>query len=492
MPDPGRPPTKAHASILVVDVGSTSVRASLVDTAGAVREVARRFTPPISVAEGVVEIDAVALAQAVLETARAAEKAAGRAGVSALGVATQRASTVVWDRADGQPVANAISWQDGRTTEQCLALRRAGVRLSPNQSATKLAYLLDTHDPARTRDLCFGTIDSWVLWNLSAGALHVTDASNAFITGLLTTDAAGWDEHVLEELSVPRSTLPRIVDSTGVLGAATALASAPPIAGVAGDQQASLLGQGCLAPGEAKATFGTGGMLDCVTAGRPSYELRGPQGTFPIVARSARGERCWGAEAAMLSAGTAVDWLVSLGLLSCPEQADAVAGSVGDTAGVVFVPALRGLGTPLWDFGARGELSGVHPATGRAEVVRAVLEGVAHSGADLLEAVESDTGTSVPVLRVDGGMSANATFLQALADATGRPVEPAAVCEATTLGAAFLAGTAVGIWPDLASTAKLTVRRHAVQPRRRLDRERWLEAWERARRNIPSLSAPEL
>ena len=149
MPDPGRPPTKAGPSILVVDVGSTSVRASLVDTAGAVREVARRFTPPISVAEGVVELDAVALAQAVLETARAAEKAAGRAGVSALGVATQRASTVVWDRADGQPVANAISWQDGRTTEQCLALRRAGVRLSPNQSATKLAYLLDTHDPER-------------------------------------------------------------------------------------------------------------------------------------------------------------------------------------------------------------------------------------------------------------------------------------------------------------------------------------------------------
>ena len=412
--------------------------------------------------------------------------------MAALGVATQRASTVVWDRADGKPIANAISWQDGRTTEQCVALRRAGVPLSPNQSASKLAYLLDRHDPARARDLCFGTIDSWVLWNLSGGALHLTDASNAFITGLVTNDAAEWDEHVLEELRVPRSTLPRIVDSTGALGAAVALASAPMIAGVAGDQQASLVGQGCLAPGEAKATFGTGGMLDCVTARRPAYEQRGPQGTFPIVVRSAGGKRSWGAEAAMLSAGTAVDWLVSLGLLVSPEQSDAVASSVQDAGGVVFVPALRGLGTPLWDFGARGELSGVHPATGRAEVVRAVLEGVAHSGADLLEAVESDTGNSVPLLRVDGGMSANATFLQALADATGRPVEPAGVREATTLGAAFLAGSAVGIWPDLATTAKLAHQRHVVEPRPRLDRERWLEARERSRRNIPALSDSDL
>ncbi len=221
VPDPGRPPTMDDPCILVVDVGSSSVRASLV-----VNQPAQPgkwpATPPISLPGGVVELDAVALAQAVLFGDRAAaETAAGpRRGVAALGVATQRASTVVWDRADGKPIANAISWQDGRTTEQCVALRRAGVPLSPNQSASKLAYLLDRHDPARARDLCFGTIDSWVLWNLSGGALHLTDASNAFITGLVTNDAAEWDEHVLEELRVPRLTLPRIVDSTGALGAA--------------------------------------------------------------------------------------------------------------------------------------------------------------------------------------------------------------------------------------------------------------------------------
>jgi glycerol kinase len=284
--------------------------------------------------------------------------------------------------------------------------------------------------------------------------------------------------------------LPAIVDSSGVIGAASALPGSPPIAGVAGDQQASLLGQGCLEPGDAKATFGTGGMLDCITPQRPAFELRGPQGTFPVVVRSIAGERHWGVEAVTLSAGSAVDWLVrGLGVLDSPEQSDEVAASVRDAAGVVFVPALGGLGTPLWDFGARGELSGVHPATGRAEVVRAVLEGIAHSGADLLEAAESDTGMTVPTLRVDGGMSINATFLQALADATRRPVEPAAVREATTLGAAFLAGNAVGMWPDLAATAKLAARREVIEPRRRLDRERWFEARARAQRNVPFLSA---
>lgn len=482
-------------ALLVLDVGSSSVRSSLVDAAGEVREVARVATPPVSAAAGMVELDAAALALAVLEVAGAAAEHAGNGtgaahgGVAAVGVATQRASTIVWDRASGEPIANGISWQDLRTAGRCIELRRRGFRLAPNQSATKLAFLLDTHDPQRSRDLCFGTVDSWVLWTLSRGALHVTDPSNAALTGLVTTDAAGWDPALLEALRIPPSMLPQIVDSSGVLGEASGLPGSPPIAGVAGDQQASLLGQGCLAPGETKVTFGTGGMLDCVTAERPAYELRGPAGTFPIVVRGAGGKRHWGAEAVMLSAGSAVDWLVRLGMLDHPAQSDEVAASVRDAAGVVFVPALGGLGTPVWDFGARGELTGIHPGAGRAEVVRAVLEGIAHSGADLLEAAESDTGNEVPVLRVDGGMSRNATFVQALADATGRPVEPSALAEATTLGAAFLAGTAIRVWPDLPATVELAKRRSRVEPRRRLDRQRWFEARARAERNVPFLSA---
>ncbi len=477
--------------VLVIDVGSSSVRSSLVDAGGAVREVARVATPPHSVTAGMVELDPAALASAVLATARAALEAAatGDASVAALGVAAQRATTVVWERSTGTPVANAISWQDLRTVGLCLALGRQGIRLAPNQSASKLAFLLDAHDPRRERDLCFGTIDSWVIWVLTGGALHVTDAGNAALTGLVTTDAAGWDAKVTEALRIPESMLPRIVDSSEALGEAAALPGAPPVAGVAGDQQASLLGQGCLAPGEAKVTFGTGGMLDCVTAARPPYELRGPQGSFPVVVRSEAGHRHWGAEAVAFSAGSAVDWLVGLGVLSHPAESDEVAAAARDAAGVVFVPAFAGLGTPVWDFGARGALSGLHAAAGRGEVVRAVLEGVAHSGADLLEAVEADTGIEVPALRVDGGMSVNATFVQALADATGRPVEPASVTEATTLGAAFLAGSAVGMWPDLATAAALAHRRAAVEPRRRLDRGRWLEARARAERNVPFLSA---
>ncbi len=481
----------AEPCLVVLDVGSSSVRSSLVDGAGTVEEVARVATPPVSAAAGMVELDPVALAEAATATAAAACEHAALRGrsVTALACATQRASTIVWERATGTPVANGISWQDLRTVGLCLSLRAKGLRLVPNQSASKLAFLLDAHDPRRERDLCFGTVDSWVLWVLSGGALHVTDATNAALTGLVTSDLGGWDPVVLEVLRVPEAMLPRIVDTSGVLGEASALPGAPLVAGVAGDQQASLIGQGCLEAGETKVTFGTGGMLDCVTPERPPYESLGPQGTFPVVVRSEGGERHWGAEAVCFSAGAAVDWLVSIGVLSSPAESDAVAASVRDAAGVVFVPAFAGLGSPVWDFGARGDLSGLHAAAGRGEVVRAVLEGVAHSGTDLVEAVEADTGVSVPRLRVDGGMSRNSTFLQLLADASGRPVEPSSVTEATTLGAAFLAGSTTGLWPDLATAAELALHGTTVEPRRRLDRTRWLEARARAEKNVPFLSA---
>jgi glycerol kinase len=310
------------------------------------------------------------------------------------------------------------------------------------------------------------------------------------VTGLLKGDASGWDEAVIEALRIPHGVLPRPVDSIGVVGEASALPGAPPIAGIAGDQQASLVGQGCVRPGLAKATFGTGGMLDlCVGRDRPPFPLRGPGGTFPIVAWSVGSEITWGIEAIMLSAGSCVEWLRDdLGILSSAAESDELAASCADTGGVWFVPALLGLGTPVWDYGARGTLLGLTRGSGRPEVVRAVLEGIAHRGADLLEAAETDSGLSIGSLRVDGGMSANSTFVQSLANAIRRPVEISAIAEATTLGAAYLAGVAVGTWSGLADATAELRPRAVVEPNRRVDRQRWLEARDRALRTVPELS----
>ena len=339
--------------------------------------------------------------------------------------------------------------------------------------------------------MCFGTVDTWVAWTLSNGELHVTDSSNAGVTALLHGDGSTWNDTVLGALNIPRAVLPEIVDSSGVVGAATALPGAPPIAGMAGDQQASLVGQGCTQPGLTKITFGTGGMLDqCVGPARPAFDARGPAGCFPIIAWRRDGAVTWGIEAVMLSAGTAVEWLRDdLGLIGSSAESDAVAAACDDTGDVWFVPALLGLGTPAWDFGARGTLIGLTRGSGRPEVVRAVLEGVAHRGADLVEAAEEDGGHPIASLRVDGGMTANATFVQALADATQRPVEVSPVLEATTLGAAYLAGLAVGTWQDEADIASHWSPAQVVEPKRRPDRDRWRAAVDRARATIPELSA---
>jgi glycerol kinase len=483
-------------SVLVVDVGTSSVRASVVE-GNAVAHVHRREVLPSSPAPGFVEFDPLEMAAAVLEVARAsATDAAGAGGrVDGVGITNQRASTVVWDRRSGTPVGPGIGWQDLRTVGTCLVLRDQGIRVAPNESATKLSMLLDLADPERTGDLCFGTVDTWVAWTLSEGALHVTDQTNAGVTGLLVPDGTGWNSTLLEALRIPEAVLPEIVDSSAPIGAATALPGAPVICGVAGDQQASLVGQGCTRPGLAKATFGTGGMLDaCVGADRPPFERRGGAGTFPIAAWRRGGRTTWGVEAVMLSAGTCVEWLRDdLGIIEDAAESDKVAGACSDTGDVWFVPALLGLGTPVWDFGARGTFVGITRGTGRPEMVRAVLEGVAHRGADLLEAAEADTGLEIAALRVDGGMSANGVFVQALADAAGRPVEVSPVLEATTLGAAYLAGMALGTYADEdevaeAWSAARTVEPKASDSRRRSLRARWLEARNRSLRTVPELS----
>ncbi len=476
-------------TILVVDVGTSSVRAAVVDGDARVAHEETRPLLPASPAPGLVEFDPAQLATTALEAARATLDAAGP--VDAIGIANQRCSTVVWDRATGEPVGPGLGWQDLRTVGRCLELRGEGLRVAPNASATKLEWMLDQADPQRQRDLCFGTVDAWVAWTLSGGALHVTDATNAGVTGLLTFDALAWSEETLDTLRVRASMLPRIVDSSGVVGEATALPGAPPIAGIAGDQQASLLGQGGVHCGDAKITFGTGGMLDLVLGEiRPEFATRGPGGTFPIVCRRVGGVVTWGVEAIMLAAGTNVEWLRDdLGVLASAAESHEVASQCDDTDDVWYVPALLGVGTPAWDYGARGTVLGLTRGTGRPQLVRAVLEGVAHRGADLVEAAEGDSGVAVPRLRVDGGMSANATFVQALADACQRMVEVSPVLEATTLGAAFLAGLAVGTWRDEADLAATWSPRQRVEPQRKLDRDRWREACRRAARWIPDLSA---
>jgi len=476
-------------SLLVVDVGTSSVRASVVTAGATVALTHRRAVLPSTPSPGFVELDAVALAAAVLDVATTA-LAEGRP-VDAVGITNQRSTTIVWDRQTGEPVGPGIGWQDQRTVMMCLALQAQGLRLSPSSSATKLAFLLDTVDPDRTRDLCFGTVDTWVAWTLSAGGVHVTDLSNAGVTGLMRLDGSGWDAAVLDVLRIPASVLPQIVDSSAVVGSADALPGAPPIAGIAGDQQASLIGQGCTRPGLAKMTFGTGGMLDlCLGPVRPEFPERGPHGTFPIVAWRRQGRITWGIEAFMLTAGQSVEWLRDdLGIIADAAESETVASECDTAGGVWFVPALLGLATPAWDFGARGTLLGLTGGTGRPEVVRAVLEGVAHRGADLLEAVEADGACSIPVVRVDGGMSANGVFLQALADACQRPVEVSPVLEATTLGAAFLAGMAVGVWADEEEVAATWSPRATVDPVNAPDRNRWRDACGRARGWIPELSA---
>jgi glycerol kinase len=485
--------TAHHGRVLVIDVGTSGSRAAIVGRDGTVVRQEYARTAPSTPFPGLVEFDAVALGRTVLDIA---SRVLGDDPVDAVGITNQRASTVVWDRATGEPVGPGLGWQDLRTVGECISAKADhGLTLAPNQTATKAAWLLNTFDPERARDLCVGTVDSWLVWLLSDGAAHVTDRSNAAVTGLMLADASNYSDGALAAMGIPLRMMASIVDSCGVVAPATALRGSPPIAGLAGDQQASLLGQGCVAPGQAKCTFGTGGMLDLVTGSDPPASgQRSEHGTFPIVAWSRSGEITWGTEAIMLSAGTNVDWLVDdLGILADAAESHEVAASVADADGVIYVPALLGLGTPHWDYGARGTMLGITRGTTRAHVVRAVLDGIAQRGADLVDAAEAESGCVIAQLRVDGGMIENETFVRCLANATGKPIEVAPITECTTLGAGFLAGVAVGVWSDFEATASTWRPRRRVEPDAGADREaarsRWAEATARTAGWIPALSA---
>lgn len=476
--------------ILVVDIGTSSVRAAAVDAeAGELVDVTQRPFAPSTPAPGLVEFDPADLASTLLDAAE--EICSRHRDLHSVAVTAQRASTVVWDRSTGVPIGPGLGWQDLRTVVDCLTARAEHqVEIAPNQTATKAAHLIINAgvDPA---SVLVGTIDAWAVWTLTRGASHITDHTNAAVTGLYSAPLSGWDPDLCAVFGIDPASLPTVVDSFGDLAVATALSTPLPIRGLVGDQQSSMVGQACVRPGVAKITFGTGGMLDMVTgADAPTEARRAPNGCFPIVGWSESGEQRWGLEAVMLAAGSNVEWLRDdLGLIATSAESHDLASRCADTEGVVFVPAPLGLGTPAWDYGARGTLLGLTRGTDRTHIARAVLEGVANRGADLVEAAEADSGVPITDLRVDGGMSRNPTFLDALADATSRPVEVSPQVEATTLGAARLAAVAGGVWPSVDSLHDEWAPLEIHQPSRSDLRDRWQDAVERSRGWIPSLSA---
>jgi len=496
-------------SVLVIDAGTSSLRVAEVSESGEI--LTRRSVPshPDRPADGLAELDAQKLAAAALEMAAdvlGEMRSAGREA-QAIGIANQRATTVLWDKSTGLPMAPALSWQDLRTLGDCLVLQAEGLRLAPNESATKLAWLLQqvasttsgagnsaTANTSSAANLRFGTLDAWLVWQLTQGACHVTDHTNAGLTGLMLTDGSGWDMATLEHLGIPAEVLPQIVPSVGVVGKATALPGSLPIGALLGDQQSSLAGLGCLAEGTGKATFGTGTAVDiCLGDRRVEFERRGEKGTFPIICRTeaslSEAAITWGVEALDLSAGTNVAWLgEQWGLFKNPADSEALAASCESTDGVVFVPALEGLGAPQWDFGARGTFLGITRGTEASHMARAVLEGVAYRGADLLRAAEADGKTRLKTLRIDGGMSRNKVFAQALANAAERPIEIAKDPEATSLGAAYLAGYATGIWQSLEEVACLSQPAQIIDPTAPPTWNRWQAATTQSLRWEESLS----
>ncbi len=448
-------------SILALDQGTTGSTALVVRDDGRVvgsgyRELTQHYPEP-----GWVEHDAEEIFRITVAAACDAIAAGGERPL-ALGITSQRETIVLWDRATLAPVAPAIVWQDRRTSARCRALREAGLEpmlrqrtglvADPYFSATKLEWLLTNPAlrwRAETGQLAAGTIESWLVARLTGGRLHVSDHTNASRTLLYSLRTRDWDPELLALFGVPRELLPTIVRSSGVVGETDPehLGASLPIAGLAGDQQAALFGQGCVRAGAAKNTYGTGAFLLVHTGD----ELPVPgEGLLATAAVGPAGEPAFALEGSVFVAGAAVQWLRDgLGIIARADETEAMARSVPDTGGVHFVPAFVGLGTPYWEPDARGMITGITRGTGRAHLARAALESIAFGAADLLGAMERDGGRRADVLRVDGGAAANNWLLQFQADLLGRPVERPDVLETTALGAAALAGMALGVWRDV-------------------------------------------
>jgi glycerol kinase len=457
--------------ILALDQGTTSSRALVFDHDGRVKGSAQREFRQIFPRAGWVEHDPKEILAS--QTGVAAE-ALVRAGVSArdiaaIGITNQRETTIVWDRTSGLPIHNAIVWQDRRTAGHCdqlkaagrepLFTRKTGLVLDAYFSGTKLHWLLanvpGAREQARAGRLAFGTVDSWLIWHLSGGKAHVTDVSNASRTLLYDIHEGCWDEELLELLDIPRAVLPEVRPSSGVIAhtAGDLFAGAIPIAGVAGDQQAALFGQCCFTPGMVKNTYGTGCFM-LMNTGSEARTSHHKLLTTPAWTRA--GKTSYALEGGVFVGGAVVQWLRdALGMFRTSAEVEPLAASVKDSAGVYFVPAFTGLGSPHWDPYARGTLLGLTRGTTRAHIARAALDGIAYQVADVLTAMQADAGMPLTELRVDGGAAANNLMMQFQADVLGVPVVRPRQLESTAQGAAYLAGLAVGYWQDEAQVSSL-------------------------------------
>ena len=487
--------------VMALDQGTTSSRAIVFDRGGHIRSIAQHETTQHFPRPGWVEQDARELWATQIEAAAGALRAAAIDGsrIAAVGIANQRETTLVWDRRTGEPIANAIVWQDRRTAGACEDLRRAGVerlvsartglRLDPYFSATKIAWLLDHVGGARERaeagELAFGTVDSWLAFRLTGGRLHVTDPTNASRTLLYDIHARAWDDELLDLFRVPRALLPEVRRSSEVYGEIdTPALRGVPLAGIGGDQQAALLGQLCTGRGSVKTTYGTGCFALLHTGAAPQPSERG---LLTTTACSTDGEPRYALEGSVFTGGAVVRWLRDgLGLIRTAEDVEPLAASVPDTGGVFLVPAFTGLGAPHWDPHARGAIVGLTLGTGAGHVARAALEGIAFQVADLLDELAADAGAAPAEMRVDGGAARNDLLMQFQADVTGLPVVRPAVTESTALGAACLAGLAVGYWQgveELAAHWRAERRFEPALPEDRVAglRAAWARAVERAR-----------
>lgn len=511
-----------HSYILALDQGTTSSRAIVFDRQGKVVSLAQQEFTQHFPKPGWVEHDALDIWHSQLAVARQAlaQQGLAAADIAAIGITNQRETTVLWDRKTGQPVAPAIVWQDRRTAAQCDALRKAGkaaliqkktgLVLDAYFSATKLAWLLDQVPGARARaergELAFGTVDSWLLWNLTGGRVHATDASNASRTLLFDIHRLCWDDALLALFNIPPAVLPRVLPSSARLGETMADLLGAPIAicGMAGDQQAATFGQACFSPGMAKNTYGTGCFMLMNTAARPvrsrhqllsTVAWAGPPAPAGAVGRPGTSDRlalqpqqaCYALEGSVFMGGATIQWLRDgLQMIKSADEVEALAASVPDTGDVFLVPAFAGLGAPYWDGHARAALLGMTRGTSRAHIARAALQAIALQSADVFAAMASDAGLALTELRVDGGASRNNLLMQMQADILGVPVVRPQVTETTALGAAYLAGLACGFWSGADEVAaQWAVDRRFEPAMASAEREqrlvRWRQAVERTR-----------
>jgi glycerol kinase len=497
------------AFILAIDQGTTSSRAIMFDASSRIVAVAQQEFTQYFPQDGWVEHDPEEIWSSTLQVAQEAIKSAGISAdqVTAIGITNQRETTIIWDRTTGEPVYNAIVWQDRRTADYCDSLRAAGLEagvtkktgllLDPYFSGTKVKWILDNVDGVRARaergELAFGTVDSFLLWRLTGGQSHKTDATNASRTLLFNIHEQVWDRELLEQLSIPASLLPEVEDCAADFGMTLpSLLGAPiPVAGMAGDQQAALIGQCCFEPGMTKSTYGTGCFVIMNTG---KQAVTSTSKLLTTVGYRLKGEVTYGLEGSIFIAGAAVQWLRDgIGLIKNAAETEAIATAHPDSRGVYLVPAFTGLGAPYWDANARGAILGLTRDTGIEDIVTATLQSVCYQTRDLMDAMAGD-GVRPTTLRVDGGMVANAWVAQCLADLVRIPVHRPLVTETTALGAAYLAGLQMGIYASPAALASQWQQERAFLPEMPAKRSEalyqgWLDAVARVRSPAADLPA---